>query len=267
MIKRIKSYIYELLDASIIETHLERNLNILLMGLIFLNVLAVILETEEALFLRYKSFFHWFEVVSVAIFSLEYLLRLWSCTENKKYKQPFLGRIKYAFTPMALIDLLAILPFYLPMFIPIDLRFLRALRLFRIFRLLKVSRYVKSLHTIKNVFIEKKEQLLITIFSVLILLVFSSSLMYFVEREAQPEKFSSIPAAMWWGMATLTTIGYGDMYPITTLGKFLGGFIAFLGIGLFALPAGILASGFAGEIQKKNHKEKKCPHCGQSIDI
>jgi voltage-gated potassium channel len=267
MIKRIKSYIYELLDASIIETRLERNLNIFLMGLIFLNVLAVILETEESLFLRYKNYFHWFEVISVAIFSLEYLLRLWSWTENEKYKQPFWGRVKYTFTPMALIDLLAILPFYLPMFIPIDLRFLRALRLFRIFRLLKVSRYVKSLRTIKNVFIEKKEQLLITVFSVLILLVFSSSLMYFVEREAQPDKFTSIPAAMWWGMATLTTIGYGDMYPITTLGKFFGGFIAFLGIGLFALPAGILASGFAGEIQKKNQKEINCPHCGQSIDI
>jgi len=266
MIKRFKSKVYEILDATVIETKLERNLNIYLMGLIFLNVLAVILETEEALFLRYRSYFHWFEVISVVIFSLEYLLRLWSWTENKKYKQPFLGRIKYTFTPMALIDLLAILPFYLPMFIPVDLRFLRALRLFRIFRILKVSRYVKSLRTIKNVFVEKKEELMITIFSVLILLVFSSSLMYFVEREAQPDKFTSIPAAMWWGMATLTTIGYGDMYPITTLGRFLGGLIAFLGIGLFALPAGILASGFASEIQKKNQKEKKCPHCGQPYE-
>jgi voltage-gated potassium channel len=261
--KRIRSKIYEFLDASVIETKLERNLNIFLMGLIFFNVLAVILETEEALYLRYKNYFHWFDVVSVAIFSLEYLLRLWSWTENEKFWRPILGRIKYALTPMAIIDLLAILPFYIPMFISIDLRFLRALRLFRLFRLLKVSRYVKSLRTIKNVFIEKKEELMITVFSVLILLVFSSSLMYFVEREAQPDKFTSIPAAMWWGMATLTTIGYGDMYPITTLGRFLGGVIAFLGIGLFALPAGILASGFASEIQKKNQKEIKCPHCGK----
>lgn len=267
MVKQIKSKVYEILDATVIESRLERNLNILLMALIFFNVLAVILETEEVLFLRYKGFFHWFEVISVAIFSLEYLLRLWSWTENEKYRRPFSGRIKYAFTPMALIDLLAILPFYLPMFIPVDLRFLRALRLFRIFRLLKVGRYVKSLRTIKNVFVDKKEELLIATFSVLILLVFSSSLMYFVEREAQPDKFTSIPAAMWWGIATLTTIGYGDMYPITALGKILGGFIALLGIGLFALPAGILASGFSGEIQKKNKKEINCPHCGKSIDI
>jgi len=113
----------------------------------------------------------------------------------------------------------------------------------------------------------KKEELLIAIFSVLVLLVFSSSLMYFVEHEAQHDKFASIPAAMWWGISTLTTIGYGDMYPITPLGKVLGGVIALLGIGLFALPAGILASGFAAEIQRKEGKEQSCPHCGKAIGM
>jgi voltage-gated potassium channel len=266
MLKRIRSKVYEIHHASVIQTKLARNLNIFLLGLIFSNVLAVILETVQALSLRYKSFFDWFEVISVAIFTIEYILRLWSWTENEKYQHPIFGRLKYALSPLAVIDLMAILPFFLPMFIPIDLRHLRALRLFRIFRILKVSRYVKSLQTIKNVFIEKKEELLITVFSVLILLILSSSLMYFVEREAQPDKFTSIPAAMWWGISTLTTIGYGDMYPITILGKFFGGFIAFLGIGLFALPAGILASGFAGEIHKKDQKELKCPHCGQPYE-
>jgi voltage-gated potassium channel len=265
MIKKAKARIYELLDATIIESRLERYLNVFLMGLIFINVLAVILETEEALFLRYKNYFHWFEVISVIVFTIEYFLRLWSWTENEHYRHPVFGRLRFVFTPMALIDLLAILPFYLPMFIPFDLRFLRGLRLFRIFRLLKVSRYVKSLRTIKNVFIEKKEELLITVFSVLIMLVFSSSLMYFVEREAQPNKFTSIPAAMWWGIATLTTIGYGDIYPITVLGRFLGSIIAILGIGLFALPAGILASGFAAEIYEKRSEPNVCPHCGKEI--
>ncbi len=267
MKKQIRTRVYEILDPTVIESKLERKLNIFLMGLIFLNVLAVMLETEQALHLRYQAAFHWFDVFSVLVFSIEYLLRLWTCTENDKFTHPFWGRIRYIFTPMAIIDLTAILPFYLPMLIHADLRFLRALRLFRIFRLLKLSRYVKSLRTIKNVLVEKKEELLIAIFSVLILLIFSSSLMYFVEREAQPDKFSSIPAALWWGIATLTTIGYGDIYPVTVLGKILGGIIAILGIGLFALPAGILASGFAGEIQKKDRKERKCPHCGQIIDI
>jgi voltage-gated potassium channel len=206
-----------------------------------------------------------FEVISVAIFTVEYLLRLWSWTENEKYRHPFFGRLRYIFTPMALIDFFAILPFYMPMFIPFDLRFLRGLRLFRVFRLLKLGRYVKSLRTIKNVFVRKKEELLITTFSVLILLIFASSLMYFVEREAQPNKFTSIPAAMWWGISTLTTIGYGDIFPITVLGKLLGSLIAILGIGLFALPAGILASGFASEIKEQRVETKVCPHCGKEM--
>lgn len=263
---RMRKKIDELLDATVIESRLERNLNLFLMGLIFFNVLAVMLETEQALYLRYRPFFDWLEVVSVLIFSSEYLLRLWSCTENAKYSHPFWGRIRYMLSPMAAVDLLAIAPFYLPMLIPFDLRFLRVLRLFRMFRLLKLGRYMRSLRRIRNVFVEKKEELFIAIFSVLILLVLSSSLMYFVENEAQPDKFSSIPAAMWWGIATLTTIGYGDMYPITLLGKVLGGMISILGIGLFALPAGILASGFATEIQKHENKERYCPHCGKAIE-
>ncbi len=266
MPKRLRAKIYELLDATRIETRLERRLNTFLLVLIFFNVLAVILETEEAIYSRSRMVFHWFEVVSVAIFTVEYILRVWSWTENERFRPPFWGRVRYLFTPMALVDLLAILPFYLPMLLPIDLRFLRALRLMRIFRLLKMGRYVKSLRLMRHVLTRKREELLITLFSVLLLLVLSSSLMYFVEREAQPDKFTSIPAAKWWGIATLTTIGYGDIYPVTALGKVLGGFIALLGIGLFALPAGILASGFAAEIQKRDHPGKRCPHCGELIE-
>jgi len=103
-------------------------------------------------------------------------------------------------------------------------------------------------------------------FIVLILLIIASSLMYFVEKDAQPEVFSSIPAAMWWGVATLTTVGYGDVYPVTTIGKLLGAIISLLGIGMFALPAGILASGFAEEIQKRRKGRRVCPHCGKDID-
>jgi voltage-gated potassium channel len=113
----------------------------------------------------------------------------------------------------------------------------------------------------------KKEELTVIIVMIAMLLLFSSSLMYVVETEAQPDKFPDIPTAMWWGVATLTTIGYGDVFPITPLGKFLGGFIAFLGIGIFALPTGILASGFAEEIRKRRIKDLSCacPHCGGDI--
>jgi voltage-gated potassium channel len=161
---------------------------------------------------------------------------------------------------------MAILPFYLPMIITLDLRFIRAVRLFRLVRIFKMGRYSESLRLLENVFKEKKEALLITIFMVFILLVIASSLMYFVENEAQPEVFSSILKAMWWGVATLTTVGYGDIYPVTLIGKILGGAIAILGIGMFALPAGILGSGFVEQIQRTRSKSRVCPHCGKDID-
>jgi voltage-gated potassium channel len=167
---------------------------------------------------------------------------------------------------MALIDLIAILPFYLPMLLPIDLRFMRAIRLVRLLRVFKLSRYSNAFSTLYNVLRAKKEDLFITAFLVSVLLVVASSLMYFIENKGQPEVFSSIPASLWWGVATLSTVGYGDAYPVTVLGKFLGAIIALLGIGMFALPAGILGSGFVEEIQKKKASSKICPHCGKAIE-
>ena len=200
------------------------------------------------------------------VFSGEYLLRIWSCVEDQEFSKPLTGRLKFSFTALAIVDLLAILPFYLPMILPLDLRLIRGIRLFRLFRLFKMGRYSQSLRTVGAVLKSQREELMITVFAVLMLLVISSSILYFVEHEAQPDAFSSIPHSMWWAVATLTTVGYGDIYPITSLGKFLGAIIAFLGIGIFALPAGILASGFSEVIQKGKVGRKKCPHCGEDID-
>lgn len=128
-----------------------------------------------------------------------------------------------------------------------------------------MSRYSRSMLTLKNVLKEKKEELFLVVFVVIILLIIFSSLMYFVEKDAQPDAFSSIPAAMWWGIITLTTVGYGDIFPITVLGKMLGALIAFLGIGLFALPAGILGSGLVETIQK-NKKSSQSKTTEKKID-
>lgn len=230
------------------------------------NVIAVILETVEDLSSHYALFFKSFEVFSVFIFTIEYLFRLWACTADDRFKGAMTGRARFAVTPLALVDLMAILPFYLPLLIPLDLRFIRALRLFRLLRILKMGRYSRSAKTLGNVLKEKKEELIMTVVGVLILLVIASSLMYFVENAAQPRAFSSIPAAMWWGVSTLTTVGYGDIYPITPIGKFFGAIIAIFGIGMFAIPAGILASGYAEEIQKAHVKQKICPHCGKDVN-
>lgn len=266
MIKNIKSRIFKIIDVTSSDRLSTKIFDISLIILIFFNIIAVVLESVENLASLYKFYFSVFEVFSVVIFTTEYLFRLWTCTNYDKFKTPFSGRIKFAFTPLELIDLFAILPFYLPMIIPIDLRFMRGLRLLRLFRLLKLGRYSQSLRTLGNVIREKKEELLMTVFAILILLVIASSLMYFIENKAQPTQFSSIPAAMWWGVSTLTTVGYGDIYPITPAGKFLGAIIAIFGIGMFAIPAGIVASGYAEEIQKLHSKQKTCPHCGKNID-
>lgn len=238
-----------------------------IMALISLNVLAVVLETVDWLNASYGWLFRAFDMFSVAVFTVEYILRAWSCTENPKFRAPVSGRLRYLITPMAIIDLLAILPFYLPFVIP-DLRFIRALRLFRLFRILKLARYSDALKTFAEVLNLKKEELGVTLFATLIMLTVASSMVYEAENAVQPEAFANIPDAMWWGVVTLTTVGYGDIYPKTPLGKFIGSFVVIAGVGLFALPAGILASGFNEVLQRRKEKKRKkmiCPHCHRYI--
>jgi len=264
--EKIKKRTYEILEVASPGDKPSRFFDIFIIILIFLNVVAIILGTIEKLSIQFSAFFRTFEIFSVIIFTIEYALRIWSCTKNPKYKKPVTGRIRFIFTPLLLIDLLAILPFYLPMFIPFDLRFLRAIRLIRLFRLFKMGRYSESMKLFGKVLRAKKEELFIAVFAVFILLIISSSLLYYVEHDAQPEAFSNIPSAMWWGVATLTTVGYGDVYPITPMGKLFGAIISLLGIGMFALPAGILSAGFIEEIRKRREGEKVCPHCGKNVD-
>ena len=229
--------------------------DIFIMTLIILNVLAVITETVESLYLQYGTYFDYFEYFSVFIFSIEYIIRLWTCTLKEKYSHPLWGRLRYIFSIEALIDLFAILPFYLPLFFKIDMRVIRILRLFRLMRIFKLGRYSVAFGMIVKVVERRKEELMITITLVFVLILISSSLMYYIEHEIQPEAFTSIPATMWWSVATLTTVGYGDVYPVTPLGKILAAFIAILGIGIFALPAGILAGGFENEISKRDRNK------------
>jgi len=224
--------------------------------LILLNVVAVIIETMEDVSATYRHMFRSFEYFSVAIFSVEYGVRLWICGKAEGNDGGFVERLKHALHPLMLIDLLAILPFYLPFLLPADLIFLRAVRLMRLLRVLKLGRYSDAVQVFFSVIRLKKEQLAVAGFGLGILLVISSSLMYYFEHEAQPAVFGSIPHAMWWAVVTLTTVGYGDAYPITAMGRILASIIALLGIGMFALPAGILSAGFVEYGEKKRESEK-----------
>ncbi|MDZ7620503.1 MAG: ion transporter [Patescibacteria group bacterium] len=244
----------------------SRLFNVAMLTLIFLNVVAVIAGSVAAIEARFGGILAVFEVVSVFIFSVEYLARLWSCTVDPRYSRPIIGRLRWALRPMSIIDLLAIVPFYLP-FCGADLRSLRVLRLLRVIRIAKLGRYYSSLDLIKHVFQAKKEELVLTSVLMCLLLIVSASLLYYCENETQPEAFSSIPATMWWAVATLTTVGYGDMYPITLMGRLCASVIAILGIGMFALPTGILGAGFVEAVQKVKspHPPETCPHCGKEL--
>jgi len=262
----VKKRSFEILDTANNGDALSRIFDIFIVVLILLNLAAAILETIDTVSERYGTAFRYVEIFSVIIFTAEYVLRIWTCTIIERFRRPVTGRLRFALTLLPAIDLVAILPFYLPMLIPFDLRFLRMLRLFRVFRMLKMARYFESLRILGNVFRAKKEDLAITVFIILILLMAASSCMYFVENEAQPSAFSSIPQSMWWAIATLTTVGYGDIYPITPVGKFLGAIVSLLGIGIFALPTGIISSGFSEEIGRKKGGTITCPHCGKPMD-
>lgn len=262
---QLKINTHRLLEINTISTIEFKLYHIFMITLIILNVLAVMLETVEEIDNEYADMLLDFEYFSVAIFSMEYLLRIWCCNVNRNYSGRIIGRFKFMITPMAIVDLLSIVPFYLPMVTTFDMRFIRIIRLSRIFRLFKIGRYSSAYTLIKHVIIAKKEYLTITMIFGITLLIISSCMMYFIEHDAQPQIFSSIPATMWWGIVTLTTVGYGDAYPITPLGKFLSAMLALFGIGLFALPAGILASGFSEEIQKE-HCKTTCPHCGKDVN-
>ncbi|OPZ87953.1 MAG: Cyclic nucleotide-gated potassium channel [bacterium ADurb.Bin429] len=239
-------------------------INTALVVLIILNVLAGMLETIDSLALRYVGLFNLFEICSVSIFAIEYLLRLWVAGDNPLYRGKPLGRLRHVVSPMALIDLISILPSLLPLFFPFDLRFLRLLRLTRLLRILKLGRYSDAAQLIWRVLKDKLDELAVTVFVSGILVIVSSYLMYLAENAAQPEKFPNVIAALWWSIVTMTTVGYGDVFPITTSGKVIGCVITIIGIGLFALPVSILGAGFVEEIQKKKACPT-CPHCGKSL--
>jgi voltage-gated potassium channel len=258
-----------------------RFIDAFILVLIFLNIVALMLETVESIYQATPKAFEVFEISSLVVFTVEYLLRLWTCTVLPRYTHPVTGRLRFFFTPLALIDMLAVLPFFLGI-LGIDLRYVRAVRLLRFARIFKLTRYSRSLRLLGRVFIASRAELASTFFILMVLLLLASSSIYLAEREAQPEVFSSIPAAMWWGIVTLTTVGYGDAFPITGVGQLVAAVIAILGIGMFALPTGILGANFVEQLQKERQEKEEnerrkndkadsnshrcCPHCGEMLD-
>ena len=273
--KKFKAKVFQTIEPAESGDIISRIFDFLIIGLIIINICMVIAETFT-LPASVKSVFSVIEVVSVVIFTLEYTLRVWTADMLRPDLSPAKARLRYIVSFMALMDLLAILPFYVPFILPVDLRVLRTLRVTRLLRLFKVNRYTSALSTIGRVFKKKASQLIASMFIVSLLMLIAAVLMYNIENAAQPNVFHNAFDALWWAVATLTTVGYGDIFPITVGGKILSSVIAILGIGLIAVPTGIISAGFMETIGEtstapqdstpETHDEKcYCPYCGKRL--
>jgi len=242
---------------------LARTVDVSLAVLIVLNVAATIAETVAVVEERFGGALEVFEAVSVVVFTLEYAVRLGLAPRHPsgRFREPVRGRLRFALTPMALVDLAAILPFYLGFVVAIDLRFLRTLRLVRIF---KLTRHSAAMSILLDVLRQEAQSFAAALSILVVILVLAASGIYLVEQDVQPEAFGNIPAAMWWAVATLTTVGYGDVTPVTATGKLFGALVTVVGIGMVALPAGILSSAFSDHLRQR--REALRAEIAQALD-
>lgn len=252
--RSMRRTVYRLLENAEDNDAASRMVDLCLVTLISLSVVAVILESVPSIAASHGFALDWFEVFAVSVFTVELCLRTWASVESDPEAHPVTQRLRFLVSFHAIVDLLSILPFYLLTWGLIgaaDMRFLRAIRLLRI---LKLTRYFSALNILLVTVRENSKALAASFMILVTIMLLAASGMYYFERAAQPEDFGSIPAAMWFAFATLTTVGYGDVTPITVGGKIFGALIAVVGIGMVALPTSILASGYSEQLRINTEK-------------
>ncbi len=249
--QRIKSFVHDCLERHDVRRRSATLVRLFLAALIACNILAFVLGTVPTLRAEHRALLDVLLHTSMAVFTLEFLLRIWVAPLHPEglYTDPLRGRVRFLLSPMMLSDLLALLPWWFGLAGTVDLRFLRIMRLLWIIR---VTRYLPAVGTLGRVLKRERRTLFAVLLIMLTILFIASSLVYLLEHDRQPQRFATIPHAMWWGMATLTTVGYGDVVPVSPMGRVLGVVIMLLGVGTFALPAGILASAFYEERKRRD---------------
>ncbi|BDS11658.1 ion transporter [Aureispira anguillae] len=262
----LREHIYHFIDNDEEQSIGSQSFEIFITGLILLSIVTIVLESFAGLRTQYGYYFDQFENITLGIFTVEYVLRVF--TADYKYKDIdnwSAAAWRFITSGTGIVDLIAIAPIFfhfmsffgLREFGRSDFRFIRILKITRLLRIFKMNSFTNSITVVAEVFTEKRHDLGITMFVTFVLLLVSATLMWYVEGPVQPELFPNIVASFWWAIATLTTVGYGDVFPITPLGKFLSGLIALLGIGLVALPAGILSSAFIEKLEDGTIKEEE----------
>ena len=219
-----------------------------IIGWVVISVISVLLETVESAHYILAIEFAVLDSIAVAVFTTEYLMRIYSCVEDPKFKQAYAGRIRYAFTPGAIIDALAVMPFFLEALLHhlFDLRFLR---IFRMLRLLKLTRFSDATKLVWDGIKREAGTIGASFFVLLLVIILCGSIGYLLEHAAQPDKFESIPGAIYWSVITLSSVGYGDISPVTPVGRFVTSLMALLGIALVAIPSGILSAAFTDQLR------------------
>ena len=246
----LRTTVFQMVEVGYNETGLTRGYDILSFILIILNVTGSVMFTFDYCELHYATVLHWVEAVTVAFFAIDYVLRLWTAPLLFPQERSPKAVAKYIFSFWGIIDLVSFLPYYLPWFFPQGGTVFRLFRVMRLFRLFRINAYYDSLGTITAVLKSRKQQLTSSIFIILILMLSASLMMYSVEHEAQPDVFRNALSGIWWASSALLTVGYGDVYPITTAGKIIGMIITFLGVGMVAIPTGIISAGFVEQYQR-----------------
>ena len=242
--------IARIIEVGASDDRASRGYDFLLTGLILVNLTVSVMSTFDGLDAAYGAWFDRVEALTVACFAADYALRLFAtryiCAEETEAR----SLLRYVFSASGVVDLLSFLPYYLPVFFPAGAVAFRMFRVVRIFRLFRITAYYDSLNAITEVIAGKKQQLLSSVFILLVLMLGSSLCMYSVEHEAQPEVFQNAFSGVWWSVSTLLTVGYGDIYPITTLGRILATVITFLGVLMVAIPTGIISAGFVEQFNR-----------------
>lgn len=239
-----------------------RYINYLLAAFIVSNALLVAVETLPSINPALHPYFYGFEILSTSIFAMEYLARLWVCVEQGRYARPAVGRIRYALSPLPILDLLVIVTFWTA----VDLRFLRVARMVRLLKVLNMAHFERSLERLGAALKRRKELLMVAVIMMVLCIYASAAILYQVEHATQPAVFSSIPNTLWWAMTTLTTIGYGDMVPVTSFGRICAGLISVFGIGVFALPTAIVTAAIV-EAGASDAGPAICQRCGHEFGL
>ena len=240
----------EIIEMGSVNDWISRGYDILSAVMLLANLIATILYTFDQMELRCGRLLLLIEAVTVAFFAVDFVLRVWTARIGYPNKTELRAVLKYVFSLAGIVDLLSFLPYYLPVFFPAGAAVFRIFRVVRIFRLFQINAYYSAMNVITEVLNSKKQQLLSSVFIILVLIIASSLCMYSLEHEAQPEVFSNAFSGIWWSVSTLLTIGYGDIYPVTIPGKIISIFITFLGVGMVAIPTGIISAGFVDQYSR-----------------